>query len=61
VLWQIYIERSSAKTVSYDGQRSLAEFHYMLEEYRISLFAQELGTAMPVSKKKLEKFIAEHL
>ena len=27
----------------------------MLEELRISLFAQELGTAYPVSVKRLEK------
>jgi len=27
----------------------------MLEEYRVSLFAQKLGTAVPVSAKRLEK------
>ncbi len=30
-------------------------YRWMLEELRISLFAQELGTSMPVSPKRLEK------
>ncbi|WP_297355034.1 ATP-dependent RNA helicase HrpA, partial [Paraburkholderia sp.] len=33
----------------------LAEFRWMLEELRISLFAQELRTPMPVSVKRLHK------
>jgi ATP-dependent helicase HrpA len=59
-LWKIYCDKSSAKTLSHQAQKSLAELHYMLEEYRISLFAQELGTVIPVSEKKLEKFIAKN-
>jgi ATP-dependent helicase HrpA len=31
------------------------EIRWQLEELRISLFAQELGTAFPVSVKRLEK------
>ena len=27
----------------------------MVEEYKVSLFAQELGTAFPVSPKRLEE------
>ncbi|RAD83417.1 DUF3418 domain-containing protein, partial [Burkholderia multivorans] len=33
----------------------LAEFRWLLEELRISLFAQELRTPMPVSVKRLYK------
>jgi ATP-dependent helicase HrpA len=33
----------------------LDEFRWMLEELRISLFAQELRTPQPVSVKRLEK------
>ena len=33
----------------------LAEFRWLLEELRISLFAQELRTPMPVSTKRLHK------
>jgi ATP-dependent helicase HrpA len=29
-------------------------FRWLLEEFRVSIFAQELGTAMPVSAKRLE-------
>ena len=32
----------------------LARYRWMLEEYRISLFAQELGTAFRVSPRRLE-------
>ncbi|MCC7146371.1 MAG: ATP-dependent RNA helicase HrpA [Phycisphaeraceae bacterium] len=32
----------------------LTDFRWLLEEYRVSLFAQELGTAVPVSAKRLE-------
>ncbi len=37
-----------------DKQR-LDAFRWMLEEYRISLFAQSLGTSMPVSDKRLAR------
>jgi ATP-dependent helicase HrpA len=33
----------------------LQTFRWMLEEYRVSLFAQSLGTQVPVSSKRLDK------
>lgn len=33
----------------------LTLYRWMLEEYRVSLFAQQLGTQMPVSDKRLKK------
>jgi hypothetical protein len=30
----------------------------MVEEYKVSLFAQELGTAFPVSPKRLDEQIS---
>ena len=33
----------------------LENYRWMLEEYRILLFAQELGAAMTVSEKRLDK------
>ncbi len=33
-------------------------FRWLVEEYRVSLFAQELGTAEPVSKVKLDRVLA---
>ena len=38
-----------------DCEQVLADYREMVEEYRISLFAQELKTAYPVSEKRLEK------
>jgi len=37
------------------ADHALEEFGWLLEEWRISVFAQELGTAIPVSEKRLEK------
>jgi ATP-dependent helicase HrpA len=33
-------------------------FRWLIEEYRVSLFAQELGTAEPVSTVKLDRALA---
>jgi ATP-dependent helicase HrpA len=33
----------------------LVQYRWMLEEFRVSLFAQELGTAIPISAKRLER------
>ena len=34
------------------------EYRWMLEEWRVSLFAQELGTLAPVSEKRLDRLWA---
>ncbi len=38
-----------------EARVSLTKFRWMLEEYRISLFAQSVGTNIPVSEKRLAK------
>lgn len=38
-----------------DARRRLAEFYWMVEEFKVSLFAQELGTAVPVSPQRLNQ------
>jgi ATP-dependent helicase HrpA len=38
--------------------RALREVRWMLEEYRISLFAQQVGTAGPVSDQRIRKALA---
>ena len=38
-----------------DADPKLIEFRWLLEELRVSLFAQELRTPMPVSVKRLQK------
>jgi ATP-dependent helicase HrpA len=42
---------------SIEMRRRVEEFRWMVEEFKVSLFAQELGTAFPISAKRLE----EHL
>ena len=37
----------------------LDEFRWLLEELRVSLFAQELRTPQPVSVKRLEKTLGQ--
>ncbi len=39
----------------------VSEIGWMLEEFRVSSFAQTLGTSGPVSKKRIEKAIADAL
>jgi ATP-dependent helicase HrpA len=41
--WQTHVPKSQHET-----------FRWMMEEYRVQVFAQELGTAQPVSVKRLE-------
>jgi len=37
------------------ARREIENFRWMIEELKVSLFAQELGTAMPVSAKRLDQ------
>ncbi len=48
---------SKARDTRARGRRDaeLARHRWMLEEYRVSVFAQELGTAFSVSRKKLDE------
>ena len=48
--WQRAPRRSGA-----DADPKLIEFRWLLEELRVSLYAQELRTPMPVSAKRLQK------
>ncbi len=36
-------------------RREIETFRWMIEEFKVSLFAQELGTAVPVSSKRLDQ------
>jgi len=50
--WQRALKnRHSANNVD----PKMVEFRWLLEELRVSLFAQELRTPMPISVKRLEK------
>jgi ATP-dependent helicase HrpA len=38
---------------------AIEDFFWMFEEYKVSVFAQELKTVIPVSDKRLEKKASE--
>jgi ATP-dependent helicase HrpA len=38
-----------------EAQRQIEAFRWMVEEFKVSLFAQEVGTAIPVSPKRLDQ------
>ena len=52
------LQRLRAGAEAADQQQGIEEFRWAVEELRVSIFAQELGTAFPVSPKRLEKMLA---
>ncbi|MDR1493561.1 MAG: ATP-dependent RNA helicase HrpA [Planctomycetaceae bacterium] len=54
--WQsLYEERLALHDSLGIADAELTTFRWMLEEYRVSLFAQKLGTSIKVSEQRLEK------
>ncbi len=56
-LEQRWLRRVAERKGASDAR--LDEFRWLLEELRVSLFAQELRTPQPVSVKRLEKAWAQ--
>ena len=54
-LWERYRARESANRAARRVEPLLEAFRWQIEELRVSLFAQELRTVLPVSYKRLEK------
>ncbi len=54
-LWQRWEERVNAQRKLATASTELEEFRWLIEELRVSLFAQELKTPFPVSAKRLDK------
>jgi len=54
-LWQRYLELEQQT----EATEKLAELRWMIEEFRISCFAQPMKTQGPVSEKRIRKLIAE--
>ncbi len=60
-----FLERLNQMLATMDATTSLQKraqveaFFWMIEEYKVSLFAQEVGTDGPVSAKRLKKLIGE--
>ncbi|MEA3276982.1 MAG: ATP-dependent RNA helicase HrpA [Pseudomonadota bacterium] len=53
-LYRKWMERTAAARAAGRRDARLEEIRWMLEELRVSLFAQQLGTAYPVSVKRIE-------
>jgi ATP-dependent helicase HrpA len=54
-LWQAYSARAEKQRKLGTPNPALEEYIWLLEELRVSLFAQELKTAVPVSVKRLQQ------
>jgi len=57
--WRNYTERLARHQREGVVDAELTQFRWMLEEYRVSVFAQQLGTRFSVSDKRLEKQFAK--
>ena len=60
-LWDQYATRAEADRKGEKKDPDLEEFRWLIEELRVSLFAQELRTPSPVSAKRLQKFWDQHV
>ncbi|MDH5257571.1 MAG: ATP-dependent RNA helicase HrpA [Gammaproteobacteria bacterium] len=56
-----YVSKYKAQMESNKSGKALRQFRWMIEEYRVSLFAQNLKTAYPISSKRLDIFYRENL
>jgi ATP-dependent helicase HrpA len=52
-------EKEISFSTSAEKRQAIGDFAWMIEEYKVSLFAPELKTAFPVSPKRLDEKIAE--
>ena len=60
LLWQKWQDKMTALLqAQLDIPQSLQDFRWLIEELRVSLFAQELKTPFPISIKRLEKTWAD--
>ena len=56
LLWQKWQDKMSAlNQAHFDIPQPLQDYRWLIEELRVSLFAQELKTPFPISIKRLEK------
>lgn len=56
---QLMLKEAIGKARSNTEKQKLEEIRWMIEELRISLFAQNLGTAYPISLKRIQNAIKE--
>jgi ATP-dependent helicase HrpA len=54
----VYADAGGTIPLARDASPALVETRWLLEEYRVSVFAQRLGTAQPVSPQRITKALA---
>jgi ATP-dependent helicase HrpA len=59
ILWHESILRDLPPYTSAEKRQALEGFIWLIEEYKVSIFAQELKTALPLSRKRIELHMAE--
>lgn len=59
--YQDYLKEYESTVRLNQVSEDLEKFRWMLEEYRVSLFAQKLGTREAVSEKRLQKYWREQI
>ncbi|GAB3686055.1 ATP-dependent RNA helicase HrpA [Salinisphaera aquimarina] len=57
--WQAYKQRAERAVRRGESAESLIALRWMVEEYRVQVFAQPLGTAIKVSAKRLDTALAD--
>ncbi len=55
----VFAEAGGSIPLPADATPALTRTRWLLEEYRVSLFAQHLGTAEPVSLPRIQKSLRE--
>ncbi|HVX15819.1 MAG TPA: ATP-dependent RNA helicase HrpA [Pirellulales bacterium] len=57
--WPAYLDLAAQYRAEGVFDAGLAQYRWLLEEFRVSLFAQQLGTLVPVSAKRLDQLWAK--
>ena len=58
-VWQRYTDFIGSDKITRVDKALISHYRWMVEEYRVSLFAQELRTPYPVSSKRLNTLWGE--
>jgi len=54
-LWQRYSQEYTQRELRLESLDTLIEYRWLIEELRVSMFAQQLKTSQPISLKRMEK------
>ena len=53
--WDNYLDAARASAAAGGADPALVRFRWLIEEFRVALFAEQLGTAVPVSAARLDE------